>query len=84
MLVGQRTRPDLNLTIYDETKFVSCHIPCTNNSLHPVSSYYFLSHKELFQAGNFNVNVRPDLLNSVYERYTKNISKTELMAGENS
>ena len=62
ILVGQCTRPDLILTIYDETKFSSCHSPYTNNILNPVSSNYFLSHKKLFQAGNFNVNVRPDLL----------------------
>ena len=59
---GQRTRPDHNLTIYDETKFSSCHTPYINSFLHPASSYYFLSHKKLFQTGNFNVNVRPDLL----------------------
>ena len=57
ILVGQRTSPDLNLTIYDETKFSSCHTPYTYNILHLVSFYYYLSHKKLFQAGNFNVNV---------------------------
>ena len=56
------TSPDLNLTIDDETKFSSCHTPYTNNVLQPVSSSYFLSHKKLFQAGNVNVNVRPNLL----------------------
>ena len=61
ILVGNRTRPYLNVTIYDEAKFSSCHIPYTNNILHPVSSYYFLSDKNLFEAGNFKVNVRPDL-----------------------
>ena len=61
-LVGQRTMPYLNLTINDETKFSTFHIPHTNNFLYPVSSYYFLSCKKLFQAGNFNFNVRPDLL----------------------
>ena len=60
--IGLSTRPDLNLSIYDETKFSSCHTPYTNNILHPVSSYYFLSNKKLFQIGNFNVNERPDLL----------------------
>ena len=60
--LGQRTRPDLYLIVYDETKFSGCHTPYTKNILHHVSSYYFLSHKKLFQAGNFNVNERPDLL----------------------
>ena len=49
-------------TIFDKSKFSSCQIPYTNNILHHMSSYYFLSHKKLLQAGNFNVNVRPDLL----------------------
>ena len=62
ILVGQRTRPDHNLTIYDETKFSSCHTPYINSILHPATSYYFLSHEKLFQADNSNVNVRPDLL----------------------
>ena len=76
--VGQRTRPDHNLTIYDETKFSSCQSPYINSILHPASSYYFLSHKKLFHAGNFNVNVRPDLLYfsiwGVYSKHTKNIT----------
>ena len=64
ILVGQRSTQDHNLTIYmyDETKFSSCHTPYINSILHTASSYYVLSHKKLFQAGNFNVNVRPDLL----------------------
>ena len=62
ILVGQRTRPYLNVTFSDETKFSSYHIPYTNNILHFVSSYHFSSHKKRFQAGDFNVNVRPDLL----------------------
>ena len=61
ILVGRRARPYLNLTIYDEVKFSSCHIPYSNKIMHPVNSYYFLRYKKLFQAGNFNVNVRPDL-----------------------
>ena len=52
----QRTSPDLNLTIYDDTKFSSSHKPYTNTILHHVSSYDFQSYK-LFQAGNFNVNI---------------------------
>ena len=60
------------LTNYDEAKFSSCHIPFTTNILHHVSSYYFLSHKKLFQAGNFNVNVRQDLLYfSIWGIYSK-------------
>ena len=50
IFVGQRTRPNHNLTIYDETKFSSCHTPYINSIFHPASSYYFLSHKKLFQA----------------------------------
>ena len=77
--IGQRTRPDLNLTIYDETKFSSCHIPYTSNILHTVSSDYFLSHKKLCQAGNFNVNVRPDLLYfSIWGVYSKTYQKHNL------
>ena len=60
--IGQRTRPDLNLTIYDETKFSSCHTPYNYNILHHESSYYFQSHKMLFQAGNCNINERQILL----------------------
>ena len=72
ILVGQRTRPDHNLTIYDETKFSRCHTSYINSILHPACSYYFLSHKKLFQAGNFNVNVRPDLLYfSIWGVYSK-------------
>ena len=39
--VGQRTRPVLNLTIDDDTKFSSFHIPYTNvnNILYPVSFF---------------------------------------------
>ena len=71
ILVGRRTIPYLNLTIFDETKVSSCHIPYTNNILYPVSSYCFLSHKKFFQAGNFNVNIRPDLLYfSIWGIYT--------------
>ena len=44
MNAGQRTRPDINLTIYDDKKFSSCHIPYTKNILLPVSSDYFLSY----------------------------------------
>ena len=74
------TRPDLNLTIYDETKYSSCHIQYSNNILHPVSSYYFQSHKKLCQAGNFNVNVRPDLLYfSIWEVYSKPYQKHNLL-----
>ena len=78
ILVGQRTRPDHNMTIYDKTKFSSCHIPYINSILHPASSYYFLSHKNLFQAGNFNVNVRPDLLYFRLWGVLKNIPKHNL------
>ena len=79
ILVGQRTRPDHNLTIYDETKFSSCHTPYINSILHPASSYYFLSHKKLFQAGNFNVNVRPYLLYfSIWGVYSKTYQKHNL------
>ena len=79
ILEGQCTRTDFNLTIYDETKFSSCHIPYTNNILHPVSSYYFLSHKKLFQAGNFNVNVRADMLYfSICGVYSKIYKKHKL------
>ena len=59
---GQRTRPVLNLTIYDDRTFSSCHIQYTNNILDPVSSYYFQSYKRLFQASNSNGNIRPNLL----------------------
>ena len=79
ILVGQRTIPDHNLTIYDETKVPSCHSSYINSILHPASSYYFLSHKKLFQAGNFNVNVRPDLLYfSVWGVYSKTYQKHNL------
>ena len=79
ILVGQRTIPDLNLTIHDETKFSSCHIPYINSTLHPASSYRFLSHKKLFQAGNFNVNIRPDLLYfSIWGVYSKTYQKHNL------
>ena len=80
ILVWQRISPDLNLTIYDETKFSSCHTPYTNNILYPVSSYNFLRHKTLFQAGNFNVNIRPNLLYfSIWGVYSKlNIPKHNL------
>ena len=79
ILVGQRTRPDHNLTIYDETKFSSCHTPYINSILHPASSYYFLNHKKLFQAGNFNVNVRPELLYfSIWGVYSKTYQKHNL------
>ena len=65
-------------SVYNETKFLSCHIPYTNNILRPVSSYYFLSHKKRFQAGICNVNVRPDLLYfsiwGIYSKHTKNIT----------
>ena len=78
-LIGQSTRPDLNLTIYDETKLSSCHTLYTNNILHPMSSYYFLSHNKLFQAGNFNVNVRPALLYfSIWGVYSKTYQKHNL------
>ena len=79
VLVEQRTRPDHNLTIYDETKFPSCHTPYISSILHPASSYYFLSHKKLFQAGNFKVNVRPDLLYfSIWGVYSKTYQKHNL------
>ena len=79
ILLGQRTRPDHNLTIYDETKFSSCHTPYINSILHPASSYYFLSYKKLFQAGDFNVNVRPDLLYfSIWGVYSKTYQKHNL------
>ena len=79
ILVGQRTRPDLNLTFYDETKCSICHTPYTYDIFHPVISYYFLSHMKLFQAGNFNVNVRPDLLYfSIWGVYLKNVQKHNL------
>ena len=79
ILVGQRTRPDHNLTICDETKFSSCHTPYINSILHPASSYCFLSHTKLFQAGNFNVNVRPDLLFfSIWGVYSKTYQKHNL------
>ena len=79
ILVGQCTRPDHNLTIYDETKFSSSHTPYINSILHLASSYYFLSHKKLFQAGNFNVNVRPDLLHfSMWGVYSKTYQKHNL------
>ena len=79
ILVGQRTRPDHNLTIYDDTKFSSCHTPYINSILHHASSYYFLSHKKLFQAGNFNVNVRPELLYfSIWRLYSKSYQKHNL------
>ena len=73
ILVGQRTRQDHNLTIYDETKFSSCHTPYINSILYPASSYYFL----LFQTGNLNVNVRPDLLYfSIWGVSSKTYQKT--------
>ena len=79
ILVRQRTRPDHNLTIYDETKFSSCHTAYINSILHPASSYYFLSHKKLFQTGNFNVNIRPDLLYfSIWRVYSKTYQKHNL------
>ena len=79
ILEGQRRRPHHNLTIYDETKFSSCHTPCINSILHPASSYCFLSHKRLFQAGNFNVNVRPDLMYfSIWGVYSKTYKKDNL------
>ena len=81
IIVGHRTRPYHNLTIYDETKFSSCHTLYTyiNSILHLASSYYFLSHKKLFQAGNFNVNVRPDLLYfSIWGVYSKTYQKHNL------
>ena len=79
ILVGHRTRPDHNMTIYDETKFSSCPTPYINSILHPASSYYFLSHKKLFQAGNFNVNLRPDLLYfSIWGVYSKTYQKHDL------
>ena len=66
-----------NMTTNNETKFSSCKIPYTNNILHPASSHYFRSHKKLFQAGNINVNVRPDLLYfriwGVYSKTYQNI-----------
>ena len=42
--------------------YLSFFVQYINSILHPASSYYFLSNKKLFQAGNFNVNIRPDLL----------------------
>ena len=36
IFVGQRTRPVLNCTIYNDTKISSSHIPYTNNIAHPV------------------------------------------------
>ena len=73
--VGWRTRPVLNITIYHDTKFSSCHMPYTNNILHPVSSYHFQSNKKLFQAGNFNVNIRQNLLCFSILRYTQKDTK---------
>ena len=70
--VEQRTGPVPNLMIYVDTTFSNCHIPNTNNILHTVSSYRFQSYKKLFQAGNFNVNIRPDLM---YFRILKVYSK---------
>ena len=65
--------------IYDETKFSSCHTPYPNNILHPMSSYYFLSLKELFRAGNHNVNARPDMLYfSLWGVYSKIYQKHNL------
>ena len=79
ILYRQRTRPSLNLTIYDETKFSSCNTPSANNILNPVSYYYFLSHKKLFKASNFNVNERPDLLYfSLWGVYSKTYQKYNL------
>ena len=62
--VGHRTSLSsvLYLTIYDDTKCSSCHIPYTYNIFHLVSSYYFQSYNKTFQEGNFNVNMRPDML----------------------
>ena len=79
ILVGQRTRPDNNLTIYDETKFSSWHTPFINSILHPASSYYFLSHKKHFQAGNVNGIGRPDLpYFSIWGVYSKTYQKHNL------
>ena len=79
ILVGQRTGPYLNPTIYDETKFSSCNIPYNNNIMHHVTSYYFPSHKKLFPAGYFNVNVKPDLLYfSIWGIYSKTYQKHNL------
>ena len=84
--VGQRTRPVHNLTIDDDTKFSNFHIPYTNvnNILYPVRFffYYFQSNKEIFQAGYFNVNIRPYLLYFSIWGYTQKDTKTLLMAGE--
>ena len=79
ILEEQRTRPDHNLTICDEIKFLSYHTAYINSILHHASSYYFLSHKKLFQAGNFNVNVRPDpLYFSIWGVYSKTYQKHNL------
>ena len=48
-------------TIYDDINFSSCHIPYTHNYLHTMSSY-IQSNKKLFQAYQFNLSIRPDLL----------------------
>ena len=44
--------------------------------MQPLSSYYFLIHNKLFQADNFNVNVRSDLLYfSIWGVYSKTYQK---------
>ena len=57
----QHKRLDSNRTIYNKTTFSSCHIPHTPNILHPVTSYHLWNYKKLFQAGNFNGDLRSDI-----------------------
>ena len=84
IFVRQRTSQDLNLTVYDDTKFSSPHVPYTNTILHLVISYDFQSYRKLFQAGNINVNKKT---RSAVLQYTRDIlqriTKKYLRAGEN-
>ena len=74
IFVGQRISPDLNLTINDDAEFSSSH-----RILHHVSSYDFQKYKKFFQAGNFNANMRPDMMFfSIWGVYSKGYQKHHL------
>ena len=79
----QRTSPDINRIIYDFTHFSSCHITQTYDILQPVSSYYFPSYNQPFKVGNFNIDMRHDLLLfSIWGFCSKRCMKRNLWPGK--
>ena len=71
ILLGQCTRLDHNLTIYDETKFSSCHTPYINSILHAASSYFFWVTRSSFRQV-ISMSMRDQICSiSVHEGYTK-------------